>query len=195
MHTKILTIFIFLSFLCFPSSSHTQGFNMVDPINFDPDSNASRSASILGLILNAPIGEIEQIITKTPMILIKDSSSDSSMIQEERRLVYKKGPQELPIEAISTQLIFLYGNLAKIDFLFPPTYENFLIIKNTLTKQMGNRFSFSSKKENMDGLHWQGLDWNTQALNFYKRYNAIISSNWLNGRLNKEQIKNIKDLA
>ena len=52
-----------------------------------------------------------------------------------------------------------------------------------------------SKKENMDGLHWQVLDWNTPALNFYKKYNATISSNWLNGRLNKEQIKNIKDLA
>ena len=53
----------------------------------------------------------------------------------------------------------------------------------------------SSKKENMDGLHWQVLDWNTPALNFYKQYNATISSTWLNGRLNKEQIKNIKDLA
>ena len=51
-----------------------------------------------------------------------------------------------------------------------------------------------SKKENMDGLHWQVLDWNTPALNFYKKYNATISSTWLNGRLNKEQIKNIKDL-
>ena len=50
-------------------------------------------------------------------------------------------------------------------------------------------------EENMDGLHWQVLDWNTPALNFYKKYNATISSTWLNGRLNKEQIKNIKDLV
>ena len=52
-----------------------------------------------------------------------------------------------------------------------------------------------SKKENLDGLHWQVLDWNTPALNFYNKYEATISSAWLNGRLNKEQIKNIKDLV
>ena len=52
-----------------------------------------------------------------------------------------------------------------------------------------------SKKENLDGLHWQVLDWNKPALNFYKKYKATISSTWLNGRLNKEQIKNIKDLV
>ena len=48
-----------------------------------------------------------------------------------------------------------------------------------------------TKKENMDGLHWQVLDWNTPALNFYKKYNASISSTWLNGRLDKKQIKNL----
>ena len=48
-----------------------------------------------------------------------------------------------------------------------------------------------ANKENMDGLHWQVLDWNTPALNFYKKYNASISSTWLNGRLDKNQIKNL----
>ena len=43
----------------------------------------------------------------------------------------------------------------------------------------------------MDGLHWQVLDWNTPALNFYNKYNAAISSTWLNGRLDKKQIKNL----
>ena len=47
-------------------------------------------------------------------------------------------------------------------------------------------------KENMDGLHWQVLDWNTPALNFYKKYNASISSTWLNGRLDKEQINKLE---
>ena len=49
-----------------------------------------------------------------------------------------------------------------------------------------------ANKENMDGLHWQVLDWNTPALNFYKKYNASISSTWLNGRLDKEQINKLE---
>ena len=48
-----------------------------------------------------------------------------------------------------------------------------------------------ANKENMDGLHWQVLDWNTPALNFYKKYNASISSTWLNGRLDKKQISKL----
>tara|TARA_Y100001933_G_scaffold60169_1_gene60297 strand:- start:3344 stop:3820 length:477 start_codon:yes stop_codon:yes gene_type:complete len=49
-----------------------------------------------------------------------------------------------------------------------------------------------ANKENMDGLHWQVLDWNIPALNFYKKYNASISSTWLNGRLDKEQINKLE---
>jgi len=30
---------------------------------------------------------------------------------------------------------------------------------------------------------WQVLDWNEPALNFYRRHNAIIETNWWNGKL------------
>ena len=40
-------------------------------------------------------------------------------------------------------------------------------------------------------MTWQVLDWNKQAINFYKKYNAEISSEWLNGKLTKKQINNI----
>jgi len=45
-----------------------------------------------------------------------------------------------------------------------------------------------AKDENMDGMFWQVLDWNTPAINFYKKYNATISSSWLNGRLERYQL-------
>ena len=38
---------------------------------------------------------------------------------------------------------------------------------------------------------WQVLDWNTPAIDFYKKYNADISKNWLNGKLTKKQIDEI----
>ena len=43
----------------------------------------------------------------------------------------------------------------------------------------------------MKGMFWQVLDWNTPAINFYKKYNAEISSSWLNGKLNHLDINNI----
>ena len=47
------------------------------------------------------------------------------------------------------------------------------------------------KKLNLNGMIWQVLDWNTPAINFYKKYNADISKDWLNGKLTKKQINEI----
>jgi len=47
------------------------------------------------------------------------------------------------------------------------------------------------KKQNLNGMIWQVLDWNTPAIEFYKKYNADISKEWLNGKLSKSQIENI----
>ena len=45
--------------------------------------------------------------------------------------------------------------------------------------------------EKYQGMTWQVLDWNSPAINFYKKYNSEISSKWLNGKLTKEQIHKI----
>ena len=42
-----------------------------------------------------------------------------------------------------------------------------------------------------NGMCWQVLDWNKPAINFYKKYNANISSAWLNGKLTKKQLEEI----
>ena len=46
----------------------------------------------------------------------------------------------------------------------------------------------------LNGMVWQVLDWNTPAVNFYKKYNADISTEWLNGKLTKNQIDEINTL-
>ena len=38
---------------------------------------------------------------------------------------------------------------------------------------------------------WQVLDWNMPAIKFYKKYNADISKEWLNGKLTKNQINHL----
>ena len=42
--------------------------------------------------------------------------------------------------------------------------------------------------EKFKGMSWQVLDWNLPAINFYKKYDAEISSTWLNGKLTEKQV-------
>lgn len=39
-------------------------------------------------------------------------------------------------------------------------------------------------------LHWQVLDWNEPAIAFYKKYNSSFDTEWVNCKLNEEQILN-----
>ena len=47
---------------------------------------------------------------------------------------------------------------------------------------------------NLNGMIWQVLDWNSPAIDFYKKFDAEISKDWLNGKLTKLQIENINKL-
>jgi GNAT superfamily N-acetyltransferase len=44
-------------------------------------------------------------------------------------------------------------------------------------------------------MQWQVLDWNTPAINFYKKYNSSLDQSWVNGRLTEDQIKSFKPIA
>jgi hypothetical protein len=37
-----------------------------------------------------------------------------------------------------------------------------------------------AKSTNSKGLMWQVLDWNTPAIDFYKKYGARFDSGWIN---------------
>ncbi len=40
-------------------------------------------------------------------------------------------------------------------------------------------------------LHWQVLDWNEPAINFYHKYNAAMDAEWINCKLNELQINDL----
>ena len=45
---------------------------------------------------------------------------------------------------------------------------------------------------NVKGMVWQVLDWNEDAIRFYKKYEASIHTEWLNGKLSQEQLNAFK---
>lgn len=46
-------------------------------------------------------------------------------------------------------------------------------------------------EENCTGMMWQVLDWNTPAIEFYKRYGARLDSEWVNCHLEAADIQKI----
>ena len=46
-----------------------------------------------------------------------------------------------------------------------------------------------SKATNANRMEWQVLDWNTQAINFYHKFNATLDAEWINGKFTKEQLQ------
>lgn len=48
-----------------------------------------------------------------------------------------------------------------------------------------------ARKINANGMVWQVLNWNKSAMNFYQKYNSELKSDWVNGKLNKEQLNKL----
>ncbi len=47
-------------------------------------------------------------------------------------------------------------------------------------KQLFERLIEEAKQRRFSGMTWQALDWNTPALDFYKKYNATLNNEWVN---------------
>tara|TARA_B100000287_G_C20638234_1_gene782509 strand:+ start:686 stop:1162 length:477 start_codon:yes stop_codon:yes gene_type:complete len=77
----------------------------------------------------------------------------------------------------------------KGKFLF---LEDFVIREKYRRKGLGSALFQATVNiaidEKLNGMTWQVLDWNIPAINFYKKYQADISGDWLNGKLSKSQL-------
>ena len=55
-------------------------------------------------------------------------------------------------------------------------------------KKLFQRVIDEAKKRNAKQLHWQVLDWNTPAIDFYRKYGVVPDGEWLDCKLNEDQI-------
>lgn len=46
-----------------------------------------------------------------------------------------------------------------------------------------------AKEQKVERLEWQVLEWNTPAIEFYKKYNANLDPEWINGKLVYAQLQ------
>ncbi|MEP7171412.1 MAG: GNAT family N-acetyltransferase [Bacteroidota bacterium] len=61
--------------------------------------------------------------------------------------------------------------------------------KSGIGKKVFDAVLAEAKKMGAKTMHWQVLDWNTPAIEFYKKYNCTFEGEWIDCKLNENQIK------
>lgn len=64
------------------------------------------------------------------------------------------------------------------DFYVHPDYR-----EQRIGSQLFDKVVEIAKSSGVRRMDWQVLDWNENAIEFYKRKNAILDGEWINGRL------------
>ena len=60
-----------------------------------------------------------------------------------------------------------------------------------LGKLLFNQVVEVSKAQNVRRMEWQVLNWNTPAIEFYKKYKAILDDEWINCKLTNHQLERL----
>lgn len=62
---------------------------------------------------------------------------------------------------------------------------------NGAGKLLFDRTMLKCLEDDCTGMMWQVLDWNTPAINFYKKYGADLDEGWINCNLQADEIKGL----
>ena len=92
-------------------------------------------------------------------------------------------------EIIGLSFYFIRYSTWKGRFLF---LEDFVVKEDFRGQGVGAQLFEETiriaQRLEVKGMVWQVLDWNEDAIRFYKKYEASIHNEWLNGKLSKEQL-------
>jgi ribosomal protein S18 acetylase RimI-like enzyme len=73
--------------------------------------------------------------------------------------------------------------------------EDIIVTEQARGRRLGEQLFLACLRHGVDkdynGMLWQVLDWNTDAIRFYDRFGAQYSAEWLNGSLDKAQMVNL----
>ena len=92
-------------------------------------------------------------------------------------------------EIIGLSFYFIRYSTWKGRFLF---LEDFVVKEDFRGQGVGAQLFEETiriaQRLEVKGMVWQVLDWNEDAIRFYKKYEASIHTEWLNGKLSNEQL-------
>jgi len=117
----------------------------------------------------------------TPEILLQDGFGDNKIFT---CFVAKADDVVVGIALLYTKYSTWKG---KCIFL-----EDIVVTEAYRSKGIGSKLFKRSiqyaKDQNAGRLEWQVLDWNEQAINFYKHFEAVLDPTWINCKFTKEQL-------
>jgi GNAT superfamily N-acetyltransferase len=114
-------------------------------------------------------------VTNTPLQLAIDLFEDkicSAIVAEENRQI------------VGFSLYYISYSTWKGKCLY---LEDFFVIpekrKLGIGEELFKKTVEVAKEIGVKRMDWQVLEWNTPALNFYRKHEAILDPEWINGRL------------
>lgn len=145
--------------------------------------------------------------------LISDMPQVLSLIKE--LAVYEKAPNEVEVDVDTLErdgfgpdkifdcIVAEKGNEVLGFALFYTKYstwkgkclflEDFIVRESERGKGMGkllfDQVVKVAKERKVKRMEWQVLEWNETAIGFYKKYNANLDPEWLNGKLVYDQLQ------
>jgi len=116
-----------------------------------------------------------------------------SMMEEEgfgKRPVFEFYVAEKDGEVIGMALFFVKYSTWKGAGL----YLDDLIVREKyrgagIGTKLFNTYLLEAKRMNAKQAHWQVLDWNTPAIDMYKKAGASVEAEWLDCKMNEEEIQ------
>lgn len=67
--------------------------------------------------------------------------------------------------------------------------------KNGYGQLLFNEVMKVAKTEKVRRMEWQVLDWNSAAIEFYKKYNSLFDAEWINCKLSYEQLQKLPGVS
>lgn len=73
--------------------------------------------------------------------------------------------------------------------------EDIIVTESQRGKGIGDQLFRATAAEahrlQMNGMIWQVLEWNTPAIRFYEKYDAVFDTKWINVKLSKERLSKL----
>lgn len=136
--------------------------------------------------------DVPRLLQLIRELAIYEKAPDEVVVTEEQLLkdgfgahpYYELLVAQLGEEVIGIALYYFAYSTWKGKYLY---LEDFIVEENHRGKGYG-RLLFEAvvekaRESKVRRMGWQVLDWNEPAIEFYKKYNADLSDEWLNGRL------------
>jgi GNAT superfamily N-acetyltransferase len=75
--------------------------------------------------------------------------------------------------------------------------EDIIVTEALRGKGIGSRLFeqviMQAEEDGVRRMEWQVLEWNEPAIHFYRKYNAMLDPEWINGKLVTRQLKELAE--